>query len=71
MLILTRFNGESLIIGEEEVEVEVLRIDVEKRQVHLGIKAPKHVPVDRKEVFFKKKLLGQKNKHVSETKKEK
>ena len=56
MLVLTRYLKESIVIGKEEAEITILRIDHEKNQVHIGIKAPKEMPVDRKEIFMKKKL---------------
>ena len=47
MLILTRKIGESLIINDN-ISVSVL--DVNGRQVRLGINAPKSVIIDREEV---------------------
>ena len=48
MLILTRRPGESLMIGDE---VTVTVLEVKGNQVRIGIKAPKHVPVHREEIF--------------------
>lgn len=47
MLVLTRRAGESIHIGENIV-IKVLRI--KGNQAHLGIEAPKGVPVAREEV---------------------
>jgi carbon storage regulator len=47
MLVIRRRPGEILVIGEN-VEVEVL--DATPSQVKLGIRAPKSVPVLRKEI---------------------
>ena len=49
MLIIRRGCGESLFIGSD-VEIEVLTIS--HSQVKLGIRAPKTVPVLRKEVLL-------------------
>ncbi len=52
MLILTRRIGETLCIGAD-IEVTVLAIS--GSQVRLGIKAPRHVSVDRQEVAERKR----------------
>ena len=49
MLVLTRKANQSIMIGDD-IEVSVLSILGEK--VRLGIKAPRRVPVFRKEVFL-------------------
>ena len=48
MLVISRRAGESIRIGED-VEIEVL--DTGSGRVKLGIKAPRAVPVLRKEVW--------------------
>lgn len=50
MLVLTRRESESLIIGDE-ITVKILSIDVESGQVRIGIDAPLTVDVHRREVF--------------------
>jgi carbon storage regulator len=47
MLILTRRDGESVLIGDE-VTITVLR--VKGNQVRLGVNAPKNVTVQRAEI---------------------
>ena len=47
MLILSRYPNESVII---DGDVEVKIVDVRGDKVRLGIDAPKHIPVHRKEV---------------------
>ena len=47
MLILTRREGESVLIGDE-VTITVLR--VKGNQVRLGVNAPKNVSVQREEI---------------------
>jgi carbon storage regulator len=49
MLVLTRKEDESIMIGDE-VEVKVL--DVKENQVKLGIVAPREIAVHRKEVYL-------------------
>jgi carbon storage regulator len=49
MLLLTRRLEESLLIGNN-VEVKVLSIS--HGQVTLGISAPTHIPIYRREIFY-------------------
>jgi carbon storage regulator len=49
MLVLTRKENESIMIGDE-VEVKVL--DLKENQVKLGIVAPRAVAVHRREVYL-------------------
>jgi carbon storage regulator len=58
MLVIRRRPGEALIIGEN-VEIEIL--EATSSHVKLGIRAPKSVPVARKEIY----LVGQQNKAAS------
>ncbi len=48
MLVLTRKLKESIIIGDD---IEVTVVDVKGDQVKLGISAPSHVSVHRREVY--------------------
>lgn len=48
MLVLSRNTDESIVIGDE-VEVKIVR--VRGNRVRLGITAPRHIPVHRKEVY--------------------
>ena len=48
MLVLSRQRDETIIIGED---IEVTVVDIRGDKVRLGISAPKHVTVHRKEVF--------------------
>ncbi|GGN93238.1 carbon storage regulator CsrA [Saccharibacillus kuerlensis] len=48
MLVLSRKKGESIIIGED---IELMIISVEGDTVRLGINAPKHVEIMRKEIL--------------------
>lgn len=49
MLILTRRNGESVLIDGQEIKVTIL--GVKGNQVLIGIEAPKDVSVHREEVY--------------------
>ncbi|MGM0805795.1 MAG: carbon storage regulator CsrA [Bacillota bacterium] len=49
MLVLTRKLQEAIKIGED-IELTVLSIDGD--QVKIGISAPKHIEIHRKEVFL-------------------
>ena len=48
MLVLTRRIGESILIGDD---VEITLVRIEGDQVRIGISAPKHVQVYRKELL--------------------
>lgn len=49
MLILTRKIGESIVIGNKEIEITVLNIN--GNQVRIGVNADKDIPVHREEIF--------------------
>lgn len=49
MLVLTRKENESIMIGHD-IEVKVL--DLKDNQVKLGIVAPRHIAVHRREVYL-------------------
>ncbi|MEJ5187509.1 MAG: carbon storage regulator CsrA [Candidatus Geothermincolales bacterium] len=48
MLVLTRRLLESVVIGDD---IEVFILEIRGDRVRLGIKAPKDVPVHRREVY--------------------
>ena len=48
MLVLSRLPDESIVIGET---IEVFVVSVRGEKVRLGIRAPKNVPVHRREVY--------------------
>lgn len=48
MLVLNRERSESIKIGDD---VEVVIVDIRGGKVRIGIEAPKHVPVHRREVY--------------------
>ena len=55
MLVLTRFRNQSIVIGDpmspnDLIEVEI--VEIRGDQIRLGIKAPRHVAVHRKEVWL-------------------
>ena len=56
MLILTRREGESLMIGDN---VEVTVLGIRGHQVRIGINAPKDVSVHREEIYDR--IQGQKS----------
>lgn len=51
MLILTRSIEESLMIGDD---IEVVVLNISNKQVRLGVRAPRTVSVDRKEIYLRK-----------------
>ena len=48
MLVLSRQRDESIKIGDD---IEITMVDIRGEKVRLGINAPAHVPVHRKEVY--------------------
>jgi carbon storage regulator len=59
MLVLSRKKGESIMIGDN---VEITVIGVDGDTVRIGINAPKHVEIYRKEIF---KSIQQSNQEAS------
>lgn len=51
MLILTRSIEQSLMIGDD---IEVVVLGISNKQVRLGIRAPRTIPVDREEIYQRK-----------------
>jgi carbon storage regulator len=49
MLVLARRKEQSIMIGDD---IEVVIVDISNEQVKLGIVAPKHITVHRKEVYM-------------------
>jgi carbon storage regulator len=60
MLVISRRPHESLLIGDD-IEVELLEIS--PSQVKLGIRAPRQVPVLRKEI----RVTAEQNRAASQT----
>ena len=48
MLVLTRKEGESIVIGNE---IRVTLLELQGRQIRLGIEAPSEISVHRGEVY--------------------
>ncbi len=48
MLVLSRQRDETIMIGDD---VELTVVDIRGDKVRLGIKAPSHIPVHRKEIY--------------------
>jgi len=53
MLVLTRKKGESIQIGED---IEIQIVSIQGDQVKIGINAPKHIEIHRKEIYQEIKL---------------
>jgi carbon storage regulator len=62
MLVLTRRKEETIRIGGD---ITIKIIDIDNRQVKLGIEAPKHVTVNREEVY--QRIMAQNKAACSET----
>lgn len=48
MLVLTRKKEELIRIGDD---ITIKIVDIDNRQVKLGIEAPKHVAINREEIY--------------------
>lgn len=59
MLVLTRKPGESVMIGDD---IEIAIVSVSGDQVKIGINAPKHIDIHRKEIYVQ---IGNENKSAS------
>ena len=52
MLVLSRNRDEKIIIIDDNGnEIEITVVDIRGDKVRLGITAPRHIPVHRKEVY--------------------
>lgn len=56
MLVLKRFVGEEVVVGEGDNAVIVTVVEVLKGGVRLGFTAPEGIPIDRREIRDKKAL---------------
>lgn len=52
MLLLTRREGEKIIIGDD---IEVVVLEIRGSQVRIGVKAPPNITVDREEIYLRKR----------------
>lgn len=59
MLVLSRHQGESIIIDHGRIKVTVL--EVRGSKVRLGVIAPSDVTVDREEVYEAKEIQARQN----------
>lgn len=63
MLVLTRRVGEQVLIDKGQIQIKIL---YERNGViAIGIKAPIHIDVDRKEIFLRKLATAQFDKTAS------
>jgi carbon storage regulator len=51
MLVLSRHLGERIIIGEHPNLITITLIDIRGDKVRIGVDAPKHVAVNREEIY--------------------
>ena len=52
MLILSRNKGQTIMVGEDIV---ITVVDVKDNQVKIGVSAPRDIPVDREEIYNRKR----------------
>lgn len=53
MLVLTRFTGQEIIIGEGKDVIRIKLLSTEKGKASIGIDAPRNIEVHRKEIYEK------------------
>jgi len=53
MLVFTRKVNESIIFGDDEIDIKIL--DTKRGEVKLGITCPRDIDVNRYEIFLRKK----------------
>ena len=63
MLVLTRRVGETIIIGDREVEITLLR--TRKDKVVFGITANEDIAVNREEIYEQKIRNNEQKEHVA------
>ncbi|MCG3179004.1 MAG: Translational regulator CsrA [Phycisphaerae bacterium] len=64
MLVLSRQRDETIMIGDD---IEITVVDIRGDKVRLGITAPKHIAVHRKEVY---EAIKRENREASQMKAE-
>jgi len=53
MLVLTRFVGQDIIIGEGKDAIHIKLLSTQRGKASIGVIAPRHIPVHREEIFKK------------------
>jgi len=61
MLVLTRRVGEKIIIGRGEDQIVIRINEMIGNQIKIAIDAPKHISVDREEIYKSKLKNNEKN----------
>ena len=57
MLVVTRTNGESVIVTlEDGREIKVTVVEVRGAKVRMGLEAPRTILIDREEVAIRKRM---------------
>ena len=62
MLVLSRLKDQTIMIGDN---IEITIVDIRGEKVRLGITAPSHIPVHRKEVY---EAIQRENRQAAEVK---
>ncbi len=56
MLTLTRRLDETIVIGDGKDKIEITVREIRRNQVRLGVEAPQHVKIFRKELFDRERF---------------
>jgi carbon storage regulator len=52
MLVMSRKVGEVIMVGDD---IQIVVVSIDRGHVRIGVQAPRHVPVDREELYVSKK----------------
>ena len=53
MLVVTRKIGQQILICDGSIQMKILKVN--GGSISIGINAPKHIDIDREEVFLRKR----------------
>lgn len=53
MLVLTRYSGQDIIIGEGDDAIRIKLLSTKRDKATIGVIAPKHISVHREEIYKK------------------
>jgi carbon storage regulator len=65
MLVLTRYIGQSIVVGDQKKSMFTFSIlSVKGSQIKIGVEAPKEIPVHREEIYERIRSGINKNKGI-------
>ena len=61
MLVLERNPGQAIMIGDE-VKITILGINADNGDISVGIEAPRHIEINRQEIYLNKERKAERKK---------